>query len=289
MTPEDPSRICEAPSPDVAFVGLAQRAGAILQRMEQCTPPILPSQKHSAAAATPTATREILQAPPLVEAARGATYQGVYSDCDPPVPPHLSRTKYALPAPTRTIYDMVLKAYAKEPGPRRVAEQAEDVVWSIAARAVQLRRRTPPARDPDGGKIKGGGLNSDGRDALQPPPWPSLEHWHCVLTCWSRSTDPDRAYHAYAFLLAWREWHELCSRDRELWDASSTVAPGTVEEDLHQPPNVESLSLVLESCRADTAGEFGGTAGFLRAQKMGAGVTGRLELLRKEWSNEILV
>ncbi len=36
----------------------------------------------------------------------------------------------------REIYNMVLFVYAKESSPSRVVEQAEDVAWSMALRAV---------------------------------------------------------------------------------------------------------------------------------------------------------
>ena len=284
MTPADPPRVREAPASDVAFVGLAQRAGAILQRMEQCSPPLITSQKQSAAGATLTAVEDISEAPASGGGAArrdAAAYQGVHSARDPPVPPHLARAKYALPAPTRATYDMVLKAYAKEHGPRRVAELAEDVVWSMATRAAtrQRRRRTRPARTSDHGEGEEDGVDSGDGDARQPLPWPSREHWHSVLKCWSRSADPNRAYHAYAFLLAWREWHELClQHDKDLRDV-----PGTAE-DPHPPPSVDSLSLVLESCWAEFEGEFNGDAAkFLRAREMGSGVAARIWKERKRW------
>jgi len=59
------------------------------------------------------------------------SYQGLY----PNYPHHLLNINFALPTPTRAIYNMVLVAYAKENGSIHVAQQTEDVIWSMISRA----------------------------------------------------------------------------------------------------------------------------------------------------------
>ena len=66
-----------------------------------------------------------------------SSYQGVYSN----YPQHLSHIKSALPTPTRKIYNMVLLSYSKEAGSMHIAQQAEDVVWSMIVHGLQKMQR----------------------------------------------------------------------------------------------------------------------------------------------------
>ena len=61
MTPENPPRPGDETQLEISFAGLAQRAGAILQRMEQCTPPP-PPPLHEGCIMTesPTETKDVV-------------------------------------------------------------------------------------------------------------------------------------------------------------------------------------------------------------------------------------
>ena len=271
MTPENLPERGEAPA--VNFYGLAQRAGAILRRMEQCSPLALRTKQHSSLS-TASDTRLVddnskemgeyksegesdgddrLGSANLAE----ESYQGVYSD----FPRHLASLKYALPTPTRSIYNMVLKSYAKELGLIHIAQEAEDVIWSMIVRAMQLQTSQNESKD-DGDKEKDDSVkpNKPKPDAL----FPSTENWNCALKCWSRSTDPDRAFHAYSFLTSWMEW--------------SKQYQANGEEDNN--PNSESFQLVLRSCLVES-GEFKDME-LQRAEEMGSGVAIRLWKERSE-------
>jgi len=272
MTPENPPKIYEAQQKNMTFTGLAQRAGAILQRMEQCSPPLLQSKQSKSAKNN---VEEILE-----ESAggndtlsntfsMGSSYQGVYAD----VAPHLSLTKYALPTPSREIYNMVLKSYAKESGPMHIAQQAEDVIWSMILRAVQQMQQPQPQHDSDDYD------DVDSEEIQGDIIFPSLENWNCALTCWSRCTDPDRAYHAYSFLLTWLEWNEKRRDIVELRDMSIM--------DVNYP-NRESFHLVLQSCLVEGEAEFNDDAEFQRAKEMGSGVAIRFWKERQKWDDIVL-
>ncbi|KAL7542156.1 hypothetical protein ACHAWF_007105 [Thalassiosira exigua] len=222
LTPQIPEE-----GPDFVVTGLAQRAGAILQRMELCSPPGL---RGSGSDDGDDGNEE--EAP--VDALPAGSYQGLYPD----FPRHLSNTKFALPSPTREIYNMVLFSYAKESGEAHVAREAENVVWSMIVRATR-----PPA-----GRV---GEEEQSDDAILP----SIENWLCVLQCWSWSADPDRAFHAYSFLRSWTEWNERCGRgDRDIYS-----------------PDAASVSLVLDACLAREDDRDHG-----RAREIGSGVAVRL-------------
>ena len=162
MTPENPPKRDEA-QPAVKFYGLAQRAGAILRRMEQCSPLALRIKQQSSLS-TASDTRLVDDNSKEVGECKSEgesdgddrlgnanlaeeSYQGVYSD----FPRHLASLKYALPTPTRSIYNMVLKSYAKELGPIHIAQEAEDVIWSMIVRAMQLQTSQNESND-DGDK-----------------------------------------------------------------------------------------------------------------------------------------
>ncbi|KAL9183391.1 hypothetical protein ACHAXT_005178 [Thalassiosira profunda] len=226
MAPENPAE--RGVHPDVTFGGLAPRAGAILRRMEQCSPPALLRQTPS----NKTTSGE--------NAVDRFFSVGSYQDVYPDYPRHLSQTKHSLPAPTRKIYNMVLKSYAKEAGPIRIAQQAEDVVWSMIVRAAMQQ---PSGLDEDG--------SSDGL-------LPSTENWNCVLECWSRSTDPDRAFHAYSFLRSWMEWNEQSE--------STTSTTGN--------PDAASFHLVLQSCLVPE--DVSDDEEYQHRREMGSGVAVRL-------------
>jgi hypothetical protein len=172
----------------------------------------------------------------------------------------------APPVPTRAVYDMVLRAYAKERGPVRVARQAEDVIWSMISRANAIR---------EGGRRRGGGGggggggrrrrrnddhdhdhdHDDDDDAAGEEEsgdddvllLPTSDNWNCVLRCWSRSTDPDRAFFAYSFLLSWMEWN-----DKWCAGAMGAAKRGVGREGgcaaASASPGEESFRWVLRSC-----------------------------------------
>jgi len=249
MAPED--------SFDITFTGLAQRAGAILERMQQCSPVALIDRHTSESKVTsPNSNDGEEKAGDSLHTEsesnmQSRSYQGIYSD----YPHHLDKAKFALPFPTRAIYNMVLLSYAKEPGPIRIAQQAEDVVWSIIVRATQQVQQQTDA--------------STGHDILLP----SIENWNCVLKCWSRNTDSDRAFHAFSFLLSWKKWNEKWSGD--------TTTKEEQEHDDTSKPNMESFSLVLQSCLAGDidANEYlyeSQDVNYQRAKEMGSGVAIRL-------------
>ena len=112
MTPENPPRPGDETQLEISFAGLAQRAGAILQRMEQCTPPP-PPPLHEGCIMTesPTETKDVVtdeQDMSQKSDGRGddiiARYNmgySFYQDLHPDIAPHLKRTKFTLPCPTR--------------------------------------------------------------------------------------------------------------------------------------------------------------------------------------------
>merc|ERR1711862_1078630 len=181
-------------------------ANEILKRMEVCSPlAIQLSTNHHE----------------LKDFTSAGSYQRIYPD----YPRHLSFTKVALPTPTRAIYNMVLLLYAKEVGGLHVAEQAEDVVWSMILRMMQQSK-------------------AQFHDATQSDPKtedliPSIDNWNCVLECWSRNTHPSRAFHSFAFLRSWLEFNEFCQN-----------SVGIAEEVGAQfsQPNAKSYDLLLQSC-----------------------------------------
>jgi len=120
MTPEDPS----PKSAGIFVTGLAQRANEVLRRMELISSPTI-QQFQLKSWKSDELDEDIVQV---------GSYQNVYHD----YPRHLAFSKVALPIPTRAIYNMVLRSYAKEEGHAHVPEQAEDVTWSMIQRVMQL-------------------------------------------------------------------------------------------------------------------------------------------------------
>lgn len=179
----------------VTFTGLAPRAAAILDKMERCSPVALRNVN----------TNQV----------NNDFFENWNASSKIGFPQHLPYTKHVLPHPTTEIYNMVLLLYAKEPGRLHIAEQAEDVVWSMIERFIQQTN-----------------LKMDQRknNIL-----PSKENWNCVLTCWSINTDPYRAFHAYSFLKSWIEWNK---HEKSLLSA----------EEYNIDPDLESYCLVLQSC-----------------------------------------
>ena len=131
----------------MTYRGLAQRTGEILRRMELCAHPALILRKRTSDAAGRRNNDEEgdnfdagpSQAPDDIVCVGGrSSYQNIYPD----YPRHLSdNIKFALPIPTRAIYNMVLLRYAKESAPLHIAQQAEDVIWSMITRALYIHRR----------------------------------------------------------------------------------------------------------------------------------------------------
>lgn len=187
------------------ITGLAPRAAAILNGMEKCSPVTL---KHNIK-------------PDKIEADKSKTSNGSGGVRSPQ---HLPYTKHALPYPTTKIYNMVLLLFTKESGPIYVAQQSEDVLWSmIEGYMQQTELREYPSE----------------QSIL-----PSKENWECVLKCWSNSTDPDRAIHARIFLESWIEWGEYVKSQIN----AATDVP---------MPDIDSYHILLASCYTDAANEDG--------------------------------
>lgn len=134
------------------------------------------------------------------------------------LPQHLPHTKHELPYPTPQIYNMVLLLHAKESGPAYIAQQAEDVIWSMIERVMQQKELN---------------TNTQVHHIL-----PSKENWDCVVRCWSKNTDSDRAYHAHSFIASWNMWNDHIKRQN------------TIEVDTPEP-DMASYHLLLECCLAD--------------------------------------
>ena len=272
MTPESPSHDRDEV---VTITGLAQRAGAILHRMEQCSPPSLlhhkKQQQQQEQFKTPIDLESIIDSRKEIGQQSTSTYQNVY----PNYPKHLSHTKFELPLPTDRIYNMVLKAYAKEGGDAHVSQQAEDVVWGMIVRATQqmkLQQQQQQQRiesaevdkEDENKMMSTGRLQQDSVVLL----YPTLENWNCVLKCWSKSTNTDRAFHAYAFLLSWMEWNNH--------------SDGKGQHAIVHNPDVKSFHLVLQSCLVSGVVEDEGTSStdgnteMQRTKEMGSGVAIRL-------------
>ena len=284
----------------IQFTGLAQRAGAILQRMEKCSSLALRNDntikksKSSSGDKNPQLKTEELNGKSSASVTTGSSsYQNIYSD----YPKHLSYTKFALPSPTRAIYNMVLLTYSKEVGPLHVAQQAEDVVWSMIVRAMQHHHQQQQQQqleqqqcnqsqhddndeessDSEKKKVTSTDTEQQSKDVLMPL-FPSIDNWNCVLKCWSNSTDTYRAYHAFSFLLSWMEWNKQ-------YQEQEIESDGIINN-----PNMESFRLVLQSCLVDDEIYVGtpsensepkeedtiATATLQRMKKIGSGIAIRL-------------
>ena len=255
----------------LSFAGLAQRAGAILQRMELCTPPLILTRGHH----VKNNNNVVFQSePPVVTSSQPLfttrdSYQGVVY---PDFSPHLLHTKFALPSPTREIYNMVLLSYSKEVGPLHVAQQAEDVIWSMIVRARKHQQQqmlhvstTKGHEVNEKSTPTSSGISNKRFDILLP----STDNWNCVLKCWSKSTDPHRSFYAYSFLLSWIEWNKQYQ--------SLLLDDGGLEniEDMvyESKPNAESFRIVLQSCLVDMSSQ---DLEIQRAKHIGSGVAIRL-------------
>jgi hypothetical protein len=203
----------------------------------------------------------------------GSSYQGLYPD----YPHHLLNVNFALPIPTRAIYNMVLLTYAKEVGSIHVAQQAEDVIWSMISRA----NTAMALLDTKQKKRKEYNNNDSISDyTLLLPLFPTTENWNCVLKCWSRSNDIDRAFHAYSFLVSWIEWNR--HYEDKMLNSNNVSVDGVGNSsslDNIAPPNLESFRLVLRSCLVNdeddgVSKEY--SESLHRATEMGSGVAVRL-------------
>jgi hypothetical protein len=209
------------------FTGLAPRAAAILDRMERSSPIAL---RHN-----------------NLNQMNNDLMQNSHKTGRLRVPQHLPYTKHVLPYPTIEIYNMVLLLHAKESGPVHIAQQAEDVIWSMIERYTrQIELKT----------------KNKEQHIL-----PSVENWNCVLRCWSISSDSDRAFHAYSFMKSWVEWN---------------VHQGEIANETSEP-DLDSYHFVLQSCLADNSNNGavsernnGAREEFERAAEVGSGVALRL-------------
>jgi len=249
----------------IVFTGLAQRAGAILLKLELCSPLALRNKQHvqsksieSTATAHDT-TEDIEQTTSSSDGTTPTSYQGVYNS----YPHHLSHTKFALPTPTQAIYNMVLLSYGKEVSGREVPQQAEDVIWGMLSRVVQQQQH-----------------QQSNSDLL----YPTVENWNCVLSCWSKSNNTDKAFYAFSFLLSWMEWNKHVELNDELYSSVKSSADDGL--DGISKPDMESFYFVLQSCLVDDKFDIvkdgddskddTDDARIQRAKEMGAGVAIRL-------------
>ena len=285
----------------IVFTGLAQRAGAILHKLELCSPLALRNkqsvQSEKLIDSTTTANtqddntaQEDIEQTTSSEDTTSASddstsntsssYQGVYNS----YPQHLSHTKFALPTPTSKIYNMVLLCYGKEVGGsvsnsnigkgregrdvgREVPQQAEDVIWGMLSRVVQQQQQQQK--------------HQSNSDLL----YPTIENWNCILSCWSKSNDTDKAFYAFSFLLSWMEWNKHVELNNELYSSlkSSSSVDGV---DGISKPDMDSFYFVLKSCLVDDKFDIvedgndmtdeSKDARIQRAKEMGAGVAIRL-------------
>jgi hypothetical protein len=302
---DDTQSLLSRSSSGVTVQGAASRAGEILRRMELITPPSLLFAQQSMKKADATrfkkdandflsyisGTTDICPPPPTAVRSNdefvtndddddddvkrkrqqqsipsssyspssiitGSSYQALYPD----YPHHLLDMTYALPIPTRAVYNMVLLTYAKEIGSIHVAQQAEDVIWSMISRAnIAMTLLDKSKHD-----ILG--------DYVIQPLLPTTENWNCVLKCWSRSNDIDRAFHAYSFLVSWIEWNRY-------YDESNVNNENSSSLDNIATPDLESFRLVLRLCLVNDeddglSKEY--SESLHRAKEMGSGVAVRL-------------
>jgi len=221
----------------VEITGAAQRGNAILERMEWCSPAFLPQlrkwqRQQQQLLQRGSGLDSLLTQDSSLEATEPALTTPATSDYHiNKVPKHLIQTKQAIPTPTRAIYNMVLLMYGKEAGSRYVAEQAEDVVWGMIVRGLQLEEFNQ-SHDIEGTTTKGGG------EDMSAPLYPSTQNWNCVLQCWSKSSDPNRAFFAYSFFKSWMEWN---------------VSRGKVGvvDDVEASCDLQSFHLMIKSCVVD--------------------------------------
>jgi hypothetical protein len=134
---------------------------------------------------------------------------------------------------------MVLLSYTKEVGPLHVAQQAEDMVWSMIVRARTQQIQLPSSEGQEK-KDESTTTNATADNKRTDAVLPSRENWNCVLKCWSKSTDPLRSFYAYSFLLSWIEWDK---QYQALLDKDTPVHESN--------PNAESYRIVLYSCLVD--------------------------------------
>eukprot|EP00985_Skeletonema_marinoi_P000216 scaffold60_cov137-Skeletonema_marinoi.AAC.15 len=221
------------------ITGAAQRGNAILERMEWCSPAFLPQLRKWQRKQQQLQQRGsglgflLTQDSSLTATEPASTTTSDYHINM--VPKHLIQTKQAIPTPTRAIYNMVLLMYGKEAGSRYVAEQAEDVVWGMIVRGLQLEEFNQ-SHDIEGTTTKGG-------EEMSAPLYPSTQNWNCVLQCWSRSSDPNRAFFAYSFFKSWMEWND------------SRGKVGVVDE-VGASCDLQSFHLMIKSCVVDESTTF---------------------------------
>ena len=218
----------------IGFTGLAQRAGAILHKLELCSPLALRNkqqvkhQSNKSMESTTTADTTDVDIEQTTSASEegndtSSSYQGVYNS----YPQHLSHTKFALPTPTFKIYNMVLLSYGKEVSVREVPQQAEDVILGMLSRVVQQHQQ-----------------HQSNSDLLL---YPTVENWNCVLSCWSKSNDTDKAFYSFSFLLSWVEWNKYVELNDELFDSLSSSSADDGVDGISKP-SMDSFYFVLQSC-----------------------------------------
>jgi hypothetical protein len=284
----------EQPS-NINVTGAAQRGNAILERMEWCSPAFLPQLRKwqqqqqrrdgllfNFNEDTPSSSTSSSSSTSTATTTTTTNYQNK-------VQQHLIQSKQSIPSPTLPIYNMVLLLYSKEYAPSKyICEQAEDVVWSMIVRGLQLeefyheiehthhhdKSNTSKTNDKKKKNKKNFRqiLEEDkGVSVLTTTPmYPTTQHWNGVLQCWSNSSDPNRAFYAYKFFKCWLEWNEVSLSGSGGSGSSSGSgregARGGKEEELiskdeKEPSNssccdLETFHLMLKACVVEESDTF---------------------------------
>jgi len=117
--------------------------------------------------------------------------------------------------------------------------------------------------------------------------FPTTDNWNCVLKCWSRIADIDRAFYAYSFLVLWLEW--IIHYEDEL-NKNACVDGDRNSSSLDDiaSPDLESFRLVIRSCLVNdednnVSKEY--SESLRRAKEMGSGVAVRLWKEMQNYSN----
>lgn len=276
--------------PKINLTGAAQRGNAILERMEWCSPAFLPQlrkwqQQQQRRDGLRLNFNEDIPSSSSSTTSTSTAAATTLSNYQNKVQQHLIQSKQSIPSPTLPIYNMVLLLYSKEYAPSRyICEQAEDVVWSMIVRGLQLEEfyyeieHTTHHDKSITSKSDNNKNKKNFRQILEEekgvslltttPMYPTTEHWNGVLQCWSNSSDPNRAFYAYKFFKCWLEWNDV-SRSGGGGSGSSSGGEGATggkEEELlpkeeKEPSSstccdLETFHLMLKACVVEESDTF---------------------------------
>jgi hypothetical protein len=260
----------------INVTGAAQRGNAILERMEWCSPAFLPQlrkwqqQQQRRDGLLFNFNEDI----PSSSSSSSSSSTTTTSNYQNKVQQHLIQSKQSIPSPTLPIYNMVLLLYSKEYAPSKyICEQAEDVVWSMIVRGLQLEEfyydieqthhndksntsKTNEKKKKNKKNFRQILEEDKGVSVLTTTPmYPTTQHWNGVLQCWSNSSDPNRAFYAYKFFKCWLEWNDVSRSGGGSGSSSGSGREGTgggkEEEELmskeEKEPSSSSISCDLET------------------------------------------